>query len=173
MSQKIQVIKGTAFWCMPNTQNRLSGKYEMDLSRLDEQTVKALKSAGVSVQFDNKTPIDSPDNKGAYIKVRSYSPVRVVDMENNEIPPQLKIGNGSIVHAAIKTEEWVHKDSGRSGVRAKWLGLKVQELVEYNPDEANQTKGMSLLEDVSGEGFTFGESAVDDADAATLFGDAE
>lgn len=157
-NEAVQVVKGTAFWCQHSTVNKLSGKYTMKLGRLDKNTTEAFRKAGVKVQFDSKTADDSPENMGFYVVLKSDNPVVAKDMDNNVLPDRLNVGNGSKVYAAFRLKPWTHKDSGRSGVSAKWLGLKVQELVKFDPEEANKTKADNMLDGISGEGFVFGES---------------
>lgn len=172
MSDKIQVVKGIAFWCDPHNINKLSGKYVMKLGRLDDKAVAAFKAVGISVQFDSKTPADSVDNMGSYITLKSKNPITPKDMDGKDLPEKLKIGNGSVVYAAFRLRDWEFK--GRAGVSAEWLGLKVQELVVFDPEASNKKKADQLLDGVSGEGFRFGEESSEtagDEEFDELFGD--
>lgn len=180
--QKVHAIKGTAFWCNHARPSKFGG-YGVELGRLDDKTVKGLKALGIPVKYDMDNDKDSPDFKGAFIKIKNDSPVVAKDMMGNNLPAALNIGNGSITWAAFRAKPWTHKETGRSGVRAILLGLKVVELVEYDPEASNRAKADTLLDGISGEGFVFSggadqpegempdEESYDQEDVDSLFND--
>jgi hypothetical protein len=162
MASKIITVEGTAFYCMPNTQDTLSGKYTMKLGMLSDKMVKAFRSLNIPVKFDTKNEEGAADYMGYYVIPKSEVPVDVVDFEGNPLPPQVKIGNGSQVIAGIEIAPYTFQ--GRAGLKLKWLGLKVRELVKYDPDKAKREKAMTLLDGISGEGFVFGEETTANVD---------
>lgn len=157
----INQIEAEVQYCSFAKPSRLSGKFEVTGIRLTEEQVKLFQSLGVQVNFDTKNPSDSPDNRGFYKSMKSESPVRLTDMEGNELPDSLFIGNGSRLIMAFRVKDWVHKETGKSGKSVVWLGGKVKEFVKYDPDEANRKKAEQLLDGVSGEGFVFGEDSAE------------
>lgn len=157
MADKVQVIKGVAYWCDPNNMNKMAGKYVMKLGNLTEQQVAAFRSIGAYISFDTRIAADKPDHQGHYVTFKSESPVPVTDMAGNLLPPTVKIGNGSVVHVAFRVNQFNLKTTGKTVTSLKWLGLKVQELVTYDPEEANKKEATTLLDGISGEGFVFGQ----------------
>lgn len=181
---KIITVQGTAYYCRPNRLDDLSGKYQMDLGNLEDRMVKAFQNFGIKVKFDTKNAPGHPDHKGYFVTPKSETPVSVVDMGGNEIPTNLLVGNGSKVIAGLRIAPYTF--GNKRGHKLVWLGLKVQELVKYDPDKANKEKAMRLLDGISGEGFVFGEGTAEPTSAATsgstgsetpnfdeLFGDAQ
>lgn len=180
---EVLAIECTAFWCMPHKPNKF-GKITMDAGRLNEETVKVLKSLGVKVNFDTDNDQNDPEFKGFYIKPKSDDPVAVTDSEGGELPPTLLIGNGSKMVVTIGVKPWVHKATQRSGVKLQWLGGKVKELVKFDPDANLRAKSDALLDQVSGGGFVFGgevttsgdttdETTADTSQYEELFGDSD
>ena len=177
---KVHVIKGTTFWCNHARPSKFGG-YGVDLGRLDDKTVKGLKALGIPVKFDTDNEDNSPDFKGFFVKLKNDAAVVAKDMQGNVLPSQLNIGNGSKAFAAFRAKNWTHKDTGRSGVRGVLLGLKVEELVEYDPEAANRTKADALLDGISGSGFVFAggqdsetdstDESFDQEDVDALFND--
>lgn len=176
MSEKIQVVKGVAFWCDPRTVNKMAGKYTMKLGRLTDTQVAAFRQTGAHISFDTRNAPDSPDYQGYFVTFKSETPINPVDMAGKPLPDNMKIGNGSVVHVAFRVNSFVMKTTGKHVTSLKWLGLKVQELVKYDPEEANRRTADKLLDQISGDGFTFGETQDEgvslDEDVNELFKDA-
>lgn len=170
-TEKIVVIDAMTMWCDPHRINQMSGKVQCDLVRLDDVTVKRLREAGLTVNFDTKNDANAEEFKGFWIRPKADQAVPVKDMGKpaKDLPPTLFIGNGSIVKCAVEPKEWFHKDSGKSGVKAKWLGMRVKEFVAYDPDATAKAKADSMLDAVSGGeegGYSFGESLTGDTTSA-------
>lgn len=178
-AKQVHAIKGTTFWCNHAKPSKFGG-YGVDLGRLDEKTVKGLKALGIPVKFDTENEEGTEAFKGFFVKLKNDAPVTAKDMNGDALPSQLNIGNGSKVWAALRAKPWMHKDTGRSGVRGVLLGLKVIELVEFDPEAANRAKADEVLDGISGEGFVFTggkdsgketeDSGPDQEDIDALFG---
>lgn len=166
------LIKGKAMYCNHQREGKFGG-YGVDLTNLDDKTVKGLKALGIKVGADTEREPDDAGYKGRFVKLKADTPVEAKDMKGNVLPSKLIIGNGSTVYAAFRAKPWTHKESGRSGVRGVLLGLKVQELVEYDPEAANRAKADELLDGVSGEGFVFGGEQDDEMVEADQSADGE
>jgi hypothetical protein len=188
MAKEIMLLEAMTMWCDPHRPNGMSGKVQCDLVRLPKDTVKELKSKGVNVNYDTKNDEDSSEYKGFWIRLKADQAVPMKDTAGNVLPSTLFIGNGTTLKAAFEIRDWFHKQSGKSGVKTVWLGARVQELVEYDPDAQAKEKADTLLDEVSGGdsgGFVFGsgdtgdsdedqtssESSSSDAELDALFGD--
>ena len=173
MSRNIVAIEAETTWCNPHNKNRLSEKVQCDLIKLDEETVKKCRAAGVNVNFDTTKEPNDPEFKGYWIRPKADTAVPTKDMNGNVIPPTVLIGNNSKVIAGVEFRPWTHQDSGKSGVKIVWLGLRVRELVPYDPDKAARDAADAVLDEASGgEGFEFGEAQqASEEDFDALFGD--
>ena len=82
-------LKADLFWCQHTKINEMSGKFQVNLCNLSDAAVEALEEMGISVQ----TGEDKKADMGRYITCKSEKPMRVFDVENDEITEA--IGNGS------------------------------------------------------------------------------
>lgn len=166
--QAIQSIDVQANWCSPFRPSKYNGKYMFDAVHLTEEQQKVFRELGINVNYDQKRDPKDPDFKGFFVKFKSDSPVQTTDMQGKPFPPSILIGNGSIVRAYFTPKDWVHKDSGRAGVRAQWLGAKIKELVKYDPDAAAKAEAASAMEaDDDESGFVLTESMAAEADTTS------
>jgi len=120
--QKIK-IKADVFWCQNNKVNDMSGKYQISLCNLSDAAVKALEGMGINVLKGE----DKKAEMGYYITCKSNSPIRVFDLDNDEIVEA--IGNGSKAKALIGSYTWSYK--AKKGVSPSLIKLVVTDLVEY------------------------------------------
>lgn len=119
MDQAVK-IKATLFWCQHNKINELSGKYQMILGQLSDAAVEALEGLGISAM--------EKEEMGKYITCKSAKPMRVYDVDGDEINED--IGNGSKAKAIITSYEWKYKN--KKGVSPSAKKIVVTEHVEYS-----------------------------------------
>jgi hypothetical protein len=151
------IIKGVAFWASLSQVNSMSGKYQMDIGRLDADSIKALIAAGVTIRTDMKTNEGEPGWKGQFITAKSETAVKVVDARGSPLPDKIGIGNGSLVNVAVRPYEWLFK--GKAGISAGLQKVQVIKLVAYQPED-----DFEVIED----GFTFGAGTDRDVDFSDL-----
>lgn len=123
-------IKATAMWAFTTKVNDMSGKYQVDLCNIDAKAVEALEELGIDVKKNKDKP-----EKGFYITCKSNHPIRAYDADGAEMKDVL-IGNGSAVVATIQPYSWTFKN--KKGISASLKKLVISELVEYNPDGADE-----------------------------------
>jgi len=132
------IVRGTAQWASVFEPNALSGKFQVDICNLDEETIKELQGVGIDVKKGEGDKADKEHFITA--KAGKYAP-KVVDRKAHIMDGSILIGNGSKVKASIRPYEWTFK--GKSGVGAGLNGLMVTYLVEYG--------GLDDLEPEDGE----------------------
>lgn len=169
MSAKVFTIKGTLFWCHHAKPSKFGG-YNVELCRLDDKTVAGLKKLGLKVNFDTDNDPDSPEYKGYYRKFTNDAPVTATDMKGKPLPVNLIIANLSEGYVAFRAKPWTWAETGKSGVKGVLLGIKVEKLVEYDPEAANREQAARALDAISGDGFVLGEDAEEGAESADLGG---
>ncbi len=168
MANKMLRVPCTLYWTNPHKEDQY-GKVSGTFGNLDESTVKALKTAGLKPKFDTEHEANDPGFMGFYIKARNDDPVPCKDSEGKDLPSTLYLGNGTKAMVVIEAVEWTSKARGTSGVKAVFRGLKVMELVEYDPDASSKAKAEALLDEVSGGGFVFGgEDDPDEVSTETM-----
>jgi hypothetical protein len=105
----------------------MSGKYQVDLTNLSENAVKALTDAGL----EPRNREDKPE-KGWFITAKSNYEIKPVDKAGNEITDA--VGNGSKAVALIKPYEWSWKN--KKGVSPSLVKIIITDLQVYNADQA-------------------------------------
>lgn len=118
MDQAVK-LKATLFWCQHNKINDLSGKYQIILGQLSDAAVEALEEMGINVM--------EKEEMGKYITCKSAKPMRVHDVDGDEINED--IGNGSKAKAVVTSYEWKYKN--KKGVSPSLKKIVVTDHVEY------------------------------------------
>lgn len=116
-------VKADVFWCQHDKINEMSGKFQLNLCNLSDAAAAALEQMGISVQVGE----DGKANMGKYITCKSTTPIRVHDVDGDEIKE--KIGNGSKAKALIGSYAWTYKN--KKGVSPTLKKLIVTDLVEF------------------------------------------
>jgi hypothetical protein len=114
-------------WAFFTKKNEMSGKYQVDLTNLSENAVKALTDAGL----EPRNREDKPE-KGWFITAKSNYEIKPVDKAGNEITDA--VGNGSKAVALIKPYEWSWKN--KKGVSPSLVKIIITDLQVYNADQA-------------------------------------
>ena len=134
------IINAVAQWVFVDKPSEYSGKYQVDLCRLDEENIAKLAAMGIEVQYDEKRDESDPLYKGAWVTCKKpaftkdgeeLAPPPVVDANKDPLvlPPGTFIGNGSVVNAQVTPYEWNFK--GKKGISANFNRLQVVTLVPY------------------------------------------
>lgn len=122
-------IQADIFWAALDEPNKLSGKYQVDLSNLSKDAVKTLMEMGINVKNDSKKP-----DQGFFVTAKSkLYPITAVDDTGNLI--KAKIANGSKAVALIKP--YAYTFQGKKGVGVGVSKLIIKELIEYRPEGVN------------------------------------
>ena len=123
-------IKATVMWCFHNKPNEMSGKFQVDLCNLSDNTVKALESLGLEVRKREDKP-----EKGFYITCKSTVPMKVFDANGSDLT-NVAIGNGSTATAVVGAYSWSWKN--KKGTSASLTKLVVDSLVAYDAPESEE-----------------------------------
>ena len=122
-------IQADIFWAALDEPNKLSGKYQVDLSNLSKEAVKTLMEMGINVRNDAKKP-----DQGFFITAKSkLYPITAIDEGGSII--KAKVANGSKAVALIKP--YKYNFQGKSGVGVGVSKLIIKELIEYKPEGVN------------------------------------
>jgi hypothetical protein len=113
-------------WAFFTKKNEMSGKYQVDLTNLSENAVKALTDAGL----EPRNREDKPE-KGWFITAKSNYEIKPVDKAGNEITDA--VGNGSKAVALIKPYEWSWKN--KKGVSPSLVKIIITDLQVYSADQ--------------------------------------
>lgn len=120
----------TLFWPFLNEVNKLSGKYQVDVSNLNPKQVARLEEEGINVR-------NKGDERNYFVTMKSAKfPIRPYSPDGTEI--LAKVGNNSIADVVVSTYEW-KSPAGQKGVSAGIQKLIVTDLVEYASSESEST----------------------------------
>lgn len=122
------VIQGTGFWAHVREVNKLSGKYQLDLS-IDAKTVKIIESLGVTVKVEDKNEGVDGKDRGLFVTLKSDYPPKVVDAKKNTMSNDVLIGNGSLIKVATHPYNWTF--GKKSGIALGLDAIQIIDLVEY------------------------------------------
>ena len=122
-------IQADIFWAALDEPNKLSGKYQVDLSNLSKEAVRELEAQGINVKNDPKKP-----DQGFFVTAKSkLYPITAVDENGNFI--KAKVANGSKAVALIKP--YKYNFQGKAGVGVGVSKLIIKQLIEYKPEGVN------------------------------------
>ncbi len=120
-------IKGDVMWANLTTPNKLSHKYQLEICNLSEKAIEALQDQAM-------LDVNHSEEKGYYITPKSSNyPIKAFDTEGEELVNVL-IGNGSKCTAVIKP----YKNKFNGNINAGVSAITVTDLVEYNPEGADE-----------------------------------
>ena len=128
------VITATLVWPSLDKKNKLSGKYGVDLSNLDDTAVAKLKTLGVKCRFDDHKDDEKPDRE-TFITAKSNYPIKVVFKDGvEEVEPGI-IGNGTMARVKVHSYAW-KSPQGERGVSLGITKLQVTKLEVYEEDDS-------------------------------------
>jgi hypothetical protein len=122
-------VEAEVQWAFFNKKNEMSGKFQVDLTNLSDNAVKALQDAGL----EPRNREDKPE-KGWFITAKSNYEIKPVDKNGTEITEI--VGNGSKAVALIKPYEWSWKN--KKGVSPSLVKIIINDLKVYNNTEENE-----------------------------------
>jgi len=126
-------VKATVMWCNHNKLNEMSNKFQLELTNLSENAVKALESLGLEVRKREDKP-----EKGFYITCKSVRQMDKIFDKTGASLIDVAIGNGSTGTAVVGTYEWAFKN--KKGLSASLIKMTIDNLVAYDAEDSPVTE---------------------------------
>jgi hypothetical protein len=126
-------VKATVMWCNHNKINEMSEKYQLELTNLSENAVKALEGIGLEVRKREDKP-----EKGFYITCKSVRQMDKIFDKTGASLIDVAIGNGSTGTAVVGTYEWAFKN--KKGLSASLIKMTIDNLVAYDAEDTPVTE---------------------------------
>jgi hypothetical protein len=126
-------VKATVMWCNHNKLNEMSNKYQLELTNLSENAVKALEGIGLEVRKREDKP-----EKGFYITCKSVRQMDKIFDKTGASLIDVAIGNGSTGTAVIGTYDWSFKN--KKGLSASLIKMTIDNLVAYDAEDTPVTE---------------------------------
>jgi len=126
-------IKATVMWCNHNKLNEMSNKYQLELTNLSENAVKALEGIGLEVRKREDKP-----EKGFYITCKSVRQMDKIFDKTGASLIDVAIGNGSTGTAIVGTYDWSFKN--KKGLSASLIKMTIDNLVAYDAEDTPVTE---------------------------------
>jgi hypothetical protein len=126
-------IKATVMWCNHNKINEMSSKYQLELTNLSDNAVKALEGIGLEVRKREDKP-----EKGFYITCKSVRQMDKIFDKTGASLIDVAIGNGSTGTAVVGTYDWAFKN--KKGLSASLIKMTIDNLVAYDAEDTPVTE---------------------------------
>lgn len=126
-------VKATVMWCNHNKINEMSEKYQLELTNLSENAVKALEGIGLEVRKREDKP-----EKGFYITCKSVRQMDKIFDKTGASLIDVAIGNGSTGTAVVGTYDWSFKN--KKGLSASLIKMTIDNLVAYDAEDTPVTE---------------------------------
>ncbi len=126
-------IKATVMWCNHNKVNEMSSKYQLELTNLSDNAVKALEGIGLEVRKREDKP-----EKGFYITCKSVRQMDKIFDKTGASLIDVAIGNGSTGTAVVGTYDWAFKN--KKGLSASLIKMTIDNLVAYDAEDTPVTE---------------------------------
>ena len=126
-------VKATVMWCNHNKLNEMSNKYQLELTNLSENAVKALEGIGLEVRKREDKP-----EKGFYITCKSVRQMDKIFDKTGASLIDVAIGNGSTGTAVVGTYDWAFKN--KTGLSASLIKMTIDNLVAYDAEDTPVTE---------------------------------
>lgn len=126
-------VKATVMWCNHNKVNEMSNKYQLELTNLSENAVKALEGIGLEVRKREDKP-----EKGFYITCKSVRQMDKIFDKTGASLIDVSIGNGSTGTAIVGTYDWSFKN--KKGLSASLIKMTIDNLVAYDAEDTPVTE---------------------------------
>jgi len=128
MSEVFKLTNVELFWPNLYERNKLSSKFQVDLSNLDEEQIKQIEQAGVAVR-------SKEDDRGFFITCKSKNyEITPYDKNGDVIGREILVGNGSRADVMVKPFSWTNP-TGMKGMSLGIVKLVVTELNQYVPED--------------------------------------
>ena len=126
-------VNATLFWPNLNVKNEMSGKYQVDLGLLDDDTVKRIEALGVSVRTDPHKNEDYMDRK-RFVTVKSANyPIKTYFANDIDESDPGAVGNGSEARVKVSPYSWKFKN--KEGIGLGVVKVKITKLAKYEIKE--------------------------------------
>ena len=126
-------VKATVMWCNHNKLNEMSNKFQLELTNLSENAVKALEGIGLEVRKREDKP-----EKGFYITCKSVRQMDKIFDKTGASLIDVAIGNGSTGTAVVGTYDWSFKN--KKGLSASLIKMTIDNLVAYDAEDTPVTE---------------------------------
>ena len=126
-------VKATVMGCNHNKLNEMSNKYQLELTNLSENAVKALEGIGLEVRKREDKP-----EKGFYITCKSVRQMDKIFDKTGASLIDVAIGNGSTGTAVVGTYDWSFKN--KKGLSASLIKMTIDNLVAYDAEDTPVTE---------------------------------
>ena len=126
-------VKATVMWCNHNKINEMSSKYQLELTNLSDNAVKALEGIGLEVRKREDKP-----EKGFYITCKSVRQMDKIFDKTGASLIDVAIGNGSTGTAVVGTYDWSFKN--KKGLSASLIKMTIDNLVAYDAEDTPVTE---------------------------------
>ena len=126
-------VKATVMWCNHNKINEMSEKYQLELTNLSDNAVKALEGIGLEVRKREDKP-----EKGFYITCKSVRQMDKIFDKTGASLIDVAIGNGSTGTAIVGTYDWSFKN--KKGLSASLIKMTIDNLVAYDAEDTPVTE---------------------------------
>ena len=124
---KVQLKDVTLMWANLDTQNSMSGKYQVDLTNLSPDDCEKVKALGLTI----KSRADRPE-KGAFLTPKSTFPI--VPLDKNGSPVKGSVGNGTKADVLLSYYMLKKRPPGAADRSPTILKLVITDMVEYVPE---------------------------------------
>jgi hypothetical protein len=127
MSGLIKLENVELFWPNLFEVNKLSNKYQVDLSNLSEDQIEQIESTGVQIK-------SKEDDRGFFVTCKSKYEITPYDKNGEAISRNVLVGNGSRATIMAKPYSW-KSPTGQTGISLGIVKLVVTDLNQYVPEE--------------------------------------
>jgi len=127
MSGLIKLENVELFWPNLFEVNKLSQKFQVDLSNLTEDQIEKIESTGVQIKSKD-------DDRGFFVTCKSKYEITPYDKNGDALSRSVLVGNGSRADIMCKPYAW-KGPTGNSGVSLGIVKMVVTDLNQYVPEE--------------------------------------
>jgi len=126
MAQTQHIIEGTLFWNHIAAKSPDSGKYEVSVGFLTDESVALLTDLGVSVKVKKD---DAKVDQGQYVTCKSNFPIKAKFLKASDEIDIATLGNGSKIKVKGTPYPWTYQS--KKGINFGANAVLVLEAVEY------------------------------------------
>jgi len=128
MSELFKLTDVELYWAQLYERNKLSDKYQVDLSNLTPEQVERIESTGVKVRSKD-------DERNYFVTCKSSKyEITPYDKNGDVIGRDTLVGNNSRADVMVKPYSW-KSPTGQSGVSLGIVKLIVTDLNKYVPED--------------------------------------
>lgn len=128
---KVKLENVTLMWANLDTQNSMSGRYQVDLTNLTPEHIEKVQSLGLVPKIRQDKP-----EKGAYIVCKSKFPI--VPVDKSGAPINGAVGNGTKADVILSYYIPKKRPPGAPERSPSMLKLIITEMLEYIPASSEE-----------------------------------